>query len=248
MIRHALYKGCRSDLAYESSWNLKQKSTTRVQVDAYLYHKGSLYGGVYLKKFPNFFKKSFSMRGVYLTFGGVTNIPPWSDFENLARFSKSDPYVHLGGTSCISRSKLHFHHTPHTPHHPCPPAHSCWYSWIHQSTNAAASTTISPKKKKKVEGGRKEQQERAWRMTTTRRPVISVRKNLFVKKSNAAPTAATITVFKRKRRRRWRTARINSWRVMTTSQQQQQQSWDQVAWFCLSAHQLPRRRKRQRDR
>jgi hypothetical protein len=55
-----------------------------------------------LKKIPNFFKKSFSMRGVYLIFGGVTNIPPWSDFENLARFSKSDPYVHLGGTLCIS--------------------------------------------------------------------------------------------------------------------------------------------------
>ena len=51
-----------------------------------------------MKKFPIFFKKAFSMRGVYLTFGGVINIPPWSDFENLARFSKSDPYVHLGGT------------------------------------------------------------------------------------------------------------------------------------------------------
>ena len=64
------------------------------------------------------------MRGVYLTFGGgVINIPPWSDFENLARFSKSDPYVHLGGTLCISRVKqcaaCFIHHTPivtqHTP-------------------------------------------------------------------------------------------------------------------------------------
>jgi hypothetical protein len=54
-----------------------------------MHPKSTLYGGVYLKKIPNFFKKSFSMRGVYLIFGGVTNIPPWSDFENLVRFRKS---------------------------------------------------------------------------------------------------------------------------------------------------------------
>jgi hypothetical protein len=34
----------------------------------------------------------------------------------------------------------------------------------------------------------------------------------------------------------------------TTTAIVSRESWDQVAWFCLSAHQLPRRRKRQRDR
>ncbi len=29
-------------------------------------------------------------------------MPRWSDFENLARFFTSDPYLHLGGTLCIS--------------------------------------------------------------------------------------------------------------------------------------------------
>ncbi len=80
------------------------------------YPKGILYGGVSLSKFPIFLKKAFSMRGVYLTFGGVTNIPPWSDFENLARFLKSDPYVHLGG--------IYEHFTSDATYAPFPPAHS----------------------------------------------------------------------------------------------------------------------------
>jgi hypothetical protein len=36
-----------------------------------------------------YFFKSILYEGVYLIFGGVTNITPWSDFKNLAICTKS---------------------------------------------------------------------------------------------------------------------------------------------------------------
>jgi hypothetical protein len=67
-------------------------------------------GGIF-EKISDFFKKSFSMRGVYLIFAGITNIPPWSDFRNLTP-------MYIWGAHCAF---LHFScqaacYPPHTIH------------------------------------------------------------------------------------------------------------------------------------
>ena len=80
--------------------------------------KGILYGGVYLSKFPIFFKKSFSMRGAYLIFGGSQIYPPgqiskiWPYFRNLTPMYIWGVHCAFLHFSCQATRYPPYYHTP----------------------------------------------------------------------------------------------------------------------------------------
>ncbi len=108
--------------------------------------------------------------GLYLTLVRVRNIPPWSDFQNLARFSKSVPYVlHMGVYMNIS------HPTPHSR------------LLILFETSICPSATPTTTRRRRHSGRQQRYGEKAARRMTTRRKstVVSDCKNLFVRQSEA---------------------------------------------------------------